>query len=413
MDPNQKRRDYPGWEELREGCDSIEGLSIPERREAQNALRLLEDMFGSDFPAVAYADGHPMREYLLNRVPWTRRWLIHFAEVLEKLPLWENYQSLEERLRNRTGFGEGLSVLETAYKFSTGGFAVSVDPLVEIGRKPKKPDLKVQDASDGTELFVEVSVLYESQAVREAYRISQTILFSLLPCRPKMHYSARLLKSLAPRHLSEVQDTVQRFIQECKGENKFGELILPKVIELAIAPDDERVILEDWARPRGLEVDGLSGPPFDSNEIARTKTKIKGELCQLPPGFPNILVIENNSIFAHARDTAAILGDFEEEVYRYPHLLFMVLCGRGFGEGEDMVVQEDRHLLIQRSMFHSFVEQQMLVLNRFCESPVCQTAIQRLQGVFTGHCRVGIHPSSSRPSHDCADREFRPDDSAS
>jgi len=53
----------------------------------------------------------------------------------------ENYPNLLNRLKDKEKFGEGLSALEIAYKFSKAGFKISVDPSIDVSGQKKIPPL--------------------------------------------------------------------------------------------------------------------------------------------------------------------------------------------------------------------------------------------------------------------------------
>ena len=95
-----------------------------------------------------------------------------------------------------------------------------------------------------------------------------------------------------------------------------------------------------------------------------------------------ILVVENTSLFSHAQDVDVIVSELQQEVRRHPHLLLMDLRGAGFGKGEDIVVKQNSHLLVQRSRFGVMVEQQIILLNGLCKFQVRPATIDRLQAAF-------------------------------
>jgi hypothetical protein len=101
---------------------------------------------------VAFSEGHPICYYITNLAPWTRKWIIWFAEALEELKNQENYSSLLKRIKDKTKFEEGVSILEIGFKFSKAGFKITIDPITEVSERKKIPDLKIIDKDTEKEL---------------------------------------------------------------------------------------------------------------------------------------------------------------------------------------------------------------------------------------------------------------------
>src|SRR2546426_10756658 len=76
--------------------------------------------------------------------------------------------TLKRRLRDPEGFREALSVLMVASKVCRSGFNVHIDVRAEREGRVKLPDLKLQDPETNDELYVEVTIVGDSQTAREA-----------------------------------------------------------------------------------------------------------------------------------------------------------------------------------------------------------------------------------------------------
>lgn len=307
----EKHEDYMDWEKLAQHCETLDGLTEFEKDRAKRAFLLLNKEFGDDFLKGAFIDHHPIVQHIVNLAPWTCKWIMWFAEAIKEMKDQVNYPNLLSRLRDKEKYGEGLSVLEIAYKLSKAGFRISIDPSVNASGRPKIPDLKVCNEDNGEELFVEVSIQGESIIRKEAWQTMQRIHDPLWHSVPFMHYCGRIHKILADRHLDDIAKKVEKIIERVRKENAFHELVIEGIIEMGIASEDDKEILQKWAMERGLKVGEFSGPPFDVNEILRTKRKIEHEQKQLPNNNPNIVVVINNALFFHAQDIRQIISELE------------------------------------------------------------------------------------------------------
>jgi hypothetical protein len=378
-----KPEDWTNWEKLIEDCGAYNELTRIEKNKARCALIFLKHEFGEEFLVKALEGFHPIMYYFVNSAPWTRRWLTRFADALKTLMTKEGYPSLLERLKDKAGFFEGESVLEVAYKLSKAGFRVSIDPLTSVNGKV--PDLKLTNEETGEELFVEVSVQQQSLNHAKAIRTFDEFFNQLSPFHG-LTYCGRIFKILSERHMAEVVEMVRNKIDVAKKENSFQELIIEKTIELGIAPYKDNDVLAEWAKSRGLELGRFTGPPFNVDEIPRTRMKIEREQLQLPQNSPNILVIENNDLFRSARDIRREISELEECLYDFSNLLCFI--GIGLLEGydgtiQDKLVKKDQHIIVKRLREDSIIEQCMILRNRFCDFEVTSATINKIYLAFS------------------------------
>lgn len=373
--------DWKNWEKLIQRCDTIEELTDVEKEKTKRAFLFLKREFGEEFLEYAVDGLHPIAYYIINSAPWTSKWLTRFAEALKSLKEVDGYASLVQRLKHRDKFFEGESVLEVAYKFSKAGFKITVDPLTIENKKV--PDLKIVNEEAKEELFVEVSNQQQSinysKALRTFDKISEPLTFLVfLNC----YSCGRVFKVLSERHLSEIVKQINERIELMKNEDAFQELIIDDTIELAIAPNKDKDILEKWAESRGLKVGEFRGPLINADELQRTKAKIQREQEQLPRNSPNILVIGNNNLFFNLHDVRKGIGELEECVYEFSHILFFIVRGDYEGTAENEIIMKDQHLFIKRSREDLNVEQYMILLNRYCDFPVSPATISKVYLAF-------------------------------
>ena len=378
-----KPEDWTNWEKLIEQCNTYVELTDIEKEKAKCALLLLKQEFGEEFLKKAFEELHPIMYYFINSAPWTRKRLTRFADALTALRTREGYPSLLERLKDKNRFLEAESVLEIAYKFSKASFRIIIDPSTSVNRKV--PDLKIRNEENGEELFVEVSVQHESMNHTKAIRTFDEFFNQLSPfCG--LTYCGRIFRILSERHITEILGLVKDKIEAAKKENAFQELMIEDTIELGIAPFKDNDVLAAWAKSRGLELGRFIGPPFNVNEIPRTRIKIEREQLQLPRNSPNILVIGNNNLFRSARDIKREISELEECLYDFSNLLFFI--GIGFFESHGQTIQEElvkknQHIVFKRLREDSIIEQCMILRNRFCDFEVTSATISKIYMAFS------------------------------
>src|SRR5258708_25931985 len=198
----ERPEDYLDWTKLIQHCDEFEELTAIEKEQAKRAFQFLRQEFGEDF--LSSEPSHPFVSNVINLAPWTRKWIVWFAEALRELKDQENYARLLARLKDKGKFTEANSVLEIGYKCSKAGFSVTIDPVVVVSGKSKVPDLKLLNQATNEELFVEISILGESMKAKDASQTSNGIFESLWRRVPFVEYSARISKTLAETHLTEI-----------------------------------------------------------------------------------------------------------------------------------------------------------------------------------------------------------------
>jgi len=381
----EKTDDYKNWDKLIQHCEVLEGLTDFEREKAKHAFHFLREELGEEFLNEAFDKRHPICQYIINLAPWTRKWLTWFAEALKELRRQENYSSLLNRIKDESKFNEGLSVLEFAYKFSKAGFEVSIDPVIKISNREKIPDLMLIDKDTREKLFVEVSEVGKSRLVWNAFQTMQRIIDPLWSSVPFIHYCGQIHKILSQPHLEFIVKKIKEITEKVKEENSFQELVIEDVIEIGIAPEKDIQLLEKWAAERGLKVGEFSGPPFNVDEILRTKRAIEKEQRQLPREYPNVLIIRNNNLFFYIRDIRKLISELEEEVYEYQHLLISIIAGKYLGKREDIISMKDQHVFIKKTTIDSLVEQYIILLNKFCEHKIYPGTITKIYNAFKNY----------------------------
>jgi hypothetical protein len=381
----QRLEDCYDWDKLIQHSQTLEGFTPFEKEKCKRAFRFLREELGEEFLKVAFTEGHPICNYITNLAPWTRRWIIWFAEALEELKGQENYSSLLKRIKNRSKFEEGILILGLSFRFLKADFKITIDPIAEVSEGRKTPDLKIIDVDTGEELFVEISRIHRSEIEKRAQQTTEAITNILWQSIPFLHFCGRIHKTLSKKHLSEVVRKVEEMVEKVKKDKTFHELIIDDVIEIGIATEEDIEVLRKWALNRRLQVGELIGPSFDVNETLRTKRTIEKEQKQLPQKYPNIVIIRNNNLFFTTRDIRKAISELEEEVYEYPHLLFVIILGEHLGITQNILFMKNQHVYLEKSSIEPIVEKYIILFNRFCGHKISPAVITKIYNSFKNY----------------------------
>lgn len=369
---------FRSWDKLAAQCDGITDLSPIEREQAKRAFRALQELLGQDFMELAIEKRHPLLREFVNLAPWTRKQVVWFADSLNALKSGRNFDGLLQRLRDPSRYGEAMSVLRAATALSKAGFGIEFDPAIEGFQKV--PDLQITHLRTKERAFVEITALGQSEVASAADRTAWAINSHILFATPFLNFCARIHRSLSESHLAEIVQQVQATV--AAGRSEFRALVIDGILELAIAPDADRGLLEQWAASRGLKVGTMEGPRFGVDEIQRVRGKINKKRHQLPTNAANVLIIEGFHPVLDGRPIEAITAEIAEGLYDHPHLLACIVAGGYMGSGNAESRMYGQHAHIRRIKFDVHVEEYLVLLNRFCAVPVSPGLVSDLYRAY-------------------------------
>jgi hypothetical protein len=262
-----------------------------EREQAELALCHLRSLFGDDLNAVPAL----VLRTLFNTAPWTCNWLAWLSDSVVRLSSAVGIDSLRERLADPRRFMEAYSVLQVAERLHMVGLEISIDIPVMVGARERIPDLQVRDSETGEMFFAEVSVLFISERQAAGSGAFDQLSRQLVQT-PGIAFAGRLL-SLPADDVSGIANRLTWELVEMQHCPGLREIMLPNVLELAIAPAEQMHIVEEWAVKRGLQLGSFAGPPNVIDLGARFRQKVAVKVEQLPPERSNLLVIPAQELF--------------------------------------------------------------------------------------------------------------------
>lgn len=345
-------KDYESWDFLIEEILTIKGLTSLQRKRARKAFQFLSGELGKGFPKRIMGERHPFAYQFVNRAPWTRIWLTWLASALRELKKQDEYGRLLKRIKNTEKLFEALTVLKVAYKFSKTGFSILFDPEVTVNGRSKIPDM-VLNGIQNSKIYVEVSEMQTSEKKQEAFITGFRISEHITRAHPRVLYSGKIYKIMEDPDISRISEMAEELGNKANTENEMKLLCLEGV-EIAAAPQGKDAVIEKWAKERGFEVNNLLWPAVFSNEIRRTKRKIRTEHKQLPKEYLNVIVIIKNDWFWE--NLLAVIGELEKEFSKHQNLLAVIILCEYLDQIETKVGVINGSVIYQKQLFDVVAE---------------------------------------------------------
>jgi hypothetical protein len=298
---------------------------------------------------------------------------------------------------------EAHSLIEVAHKFSCSGFHVEFEPSVQVKNvhgvvRTKKPDLKLTERITGQGLYVEVSRLRKSagqnltsatyhtiwNVVHNAMWLDPEALKNITKPRHVLPF-AILHRGIEEDELRDIVSQLQTLIEKSRDSMQFAELVIPDTIEVACASYDHHERGREWAAAKGMrEADLVQGPDILTDEIARTKVKIREKLKQLPDDIPGVIVLpasENLIFFVY--DIQGLVASLAEEVEKSSKLLTLIMF-HSFDEGgrESFSVEIGSHTFCREVRSDGSTQQSLLVQNANFNLPVAGDIMDKVKSAF-------------------------------
>lgn len=388
------------WDRYIEEIDLIETFTAEERQRAQAAVYTLKALLGDDdWLRDAVRKRHPIFSDLANNAVWSRRMLIRMVEAIETLRNCSNFVTVTERLQKADKYVEAASVLELAYKFHLAGFEITFDPSIKITRKDgssadKVPDFKVTDTETGEDIFVEVSALgYNDTQIKNSrtYDILLRVVMGLRSTHRVMAH-VQFFHALDDDLLQVAIEVIKKVMESAQTSGTFQSAIIPGLIEVGAAPQDQIDVAEDWAIGRGIEpTQPVQGPEIDlTKELKRlVMDKIGKEAKQLPKDRPGIIIITmDRTLLFFAWPLENILKGLVDRMKKaYAQLVCVAVTRRHYGDGKQEAVKltsSADYSIIEKVMVEPLQETTIVVPHKACLHSSAPSIVAKVQQAFSG-----------------------------
>lgn len=373
------------WDALNEHIQLQDQLTDSLKKDCSVALEFLKDTLGTDFLKQAWKTCHPFRLHVLNEAPWTREWLIRFADELLVIRGYPGYGQLLWKLKRSSDWSEARSVMQVALKMRRAGLEPS---FVQAVSQKRTPDLRVTDPSSGVSLNVEVTALHTSAPDKEADFAFNVVTNAMFLVQPRIGYSGCLLAPISPRRALELGRQVEAATKEAIATGHLVQVFEPGEILMAVGPFDSPE-LESWCTEHGMQV-GFSGPPVGVGEARRVEGKIGSKIRrgQMPADQPGLLAVYSFWPPLHTGSPASVLARLGDCVAEAPNLVGCVVFSNIFTiagvPASSEITQYGDHWVrtVTQDGVGNGYNMTILIANRACSHPVKSATWEKIKTSF-------------------------------
>jgi hypothetical protein len=233
----------------------------------------------------------------------------------------------------------------------------------------------------GIYFYVEVSTnTVDTKTVHNMETMS-TISELIIPNYPSLIYSGIIHRGLAKKHLDEITEKTKSAIERCINEKSFQEVFEENVIELGLTISESNPEFEAWCSKRGLKPRQCYMPGTETNQINRIIAQIDKKQNQVPKECPNIIVLRNDYLF-HKLTPRELIGNLEEEVFRYEHVMMTIVYGVNGVLSDNALEEHGYHLYIRKRYFDALNYEFLILFNRFCKFDVPKETTEKIFSAF-------------------------------
>jgi len=352
-------------------------LPEPIKDQVLKAISFLRSELGEDFLANVIVPNptlnfpkpnHPIHNTLAYISDWNAKSLISLAKMINELKLHNIfYKKIIDKLKKPEHYLEGLSILNTAYKFLKAGFYIEVEPNVNN----KTPDLRITDRENGVAMLLEVTFLGRSRSAEQSLATSQKIIKYLEDNGQGITANIKIYTLLSEDDLTEIiTNGIPNAIAKARNTGRMQKYSLNQKIDVTLIPHKDQTRREIT----------INGPPYSTPEVGRLIGRIKEKYKGLPEGYPKIIVIQAN--FLLLSDYSSVISELEAAINNFSELLFVAIINEYSGAREE----EIREVLGISKYIKRFNglnnERDFILFNKKCQIVIPEATKKKLYIVY-------------------------------
>ena len=330
---------YRDWAEIARSFERAESLGAEEIEEIRSAIDYLRQKLGKDFfrriearwgirhPAFRLLLGVPS-PFAFGRV--VRQRLIKWTADLRVLEGCQNLGRVLADLGIVNKCQHAYCLIKAAARLHREGMGILFEPPSPDLNGRKRPDAFVEYALTRERFFVELSCQWLADAQLKPFFRMMSIQETIRTIRPDLRHAGRLWKCLSQIHFEEVLQRIEIASRLAAREERLVEVLDGDALEMVICPPQRLEDLAKWCGERGFPSEEFAGPPDRTDGPRRLGDKIGEKQAQLPPGYPNVLLLENNFLFSRRPAVEGLISELEEEVYKCPHVAAVIVRGQRY-----------------------------------------------------------------------------------
>ncbi len=375
------------WEDHINSLEKMEGWHALEKQQAREALEYLQRVLGDDFLArsrerVPSIGHHPMLAKLSNFAPSSRRDLTRFAEYLRALEDSQNHGKVLARLHDAVQFNHDELLIKLAAKLVWQGLRASFEPTMPERKNLRQPDLKLDGPLTGETVFLEVATQAPAKRWREATDANSAVFNAVFGISLDLCFSGRWHKTPSKQALGDLLERIKASARRALNERSIDFVQEENTLQMAVCHRGQRAtLLDPWSKERGLSC-GFLGPTAVRNDTFRLKLKIQRKQGQLPRDNANVIVILAPDAFLGLGGVRRVIGEVEEEVFKYDHVHFTIVHGEYVDDREVPFVGQTGGHQYTRRIVDGTVENDLLLLNRDSRMKLSPNLLAKFYRVF-------------------------------
>ena len=375
------------WKHHIDGLERMDGFHGLEKHQAKEALQYLQRVLGDDFLSKCsagdpYVARHPFLMLLANFAPCSRRDIARFAGHLRTLEGSQNLENVLARLHDVTQFGHDALLIRSAANLVGEGLRASFEPTMPERKNQRQPDLKLDDPLTGETVFLEVATQAPAKRWREATDANSAVFNAVFGISLDLCFSGHWHKTPSKQALGDLLERIKASARRALNERSIDFVQEENTLQMAVCHRDQRATLFDpWSKERGLSC-GFLGPTIIRNDTFRLKLKIQRKQGQLPRDNANVIVILAPDAFLGLGGVRRVIGDVEEEVFKYDHVHLTIVHGEYIDDREVPFVGQTGGHQYTRRIVDGTVENDLLLLNRDSRMKLSPNLLAKFYRVF-------------------------------
>jgi len=323
---NMSWEELMSWDHFIKVTDFIEGLSIEEKELAKEAYRSLKNILGEDFLKDMMYRNHPLLMKISNRIPNARKWVIQFANTLEKIKTSPKFPKL---IQNLIHHGDTtLTEIAIIGKFVSNDFNVKIYPDILINSKSKETDIVINLPIYLKDIFVEVTVLELPTIQKEVEEIWDKIDNTIRGVNFSLFITTVVYNKISNKHLQKILEKIKLIAHDVTSSQIFRFYSEENLLDVGISFSSQSQEYLDWCKTKRIEPNSYSEKFINIDERSRLQLKVNKKLeqvLQLPIDNPGILVIHSNNLFGILGSYKTYMTALQQMIAKYDNIIALIL----------------------------------------------------------------------------------------
>ncbi|TGK74915.1 hypothetical protein EHQ27_06265, partial [Leptospira wolffii] len=258
------------FEDLCNEAISREDISEDYKPRIKIATAIFERLLGNELWNMRDFMDHYLYQYIMNTAPWTRNWLVWFADALRDIEGSNNFNKTLNSFKRSSLSREKFQILRNAYRFKQAGFEIAFEPPLLINNKSAESDIEIVNKKTTDTLLVEITEVNESDQSKEAWDSFSSMIDYLSRNYIGYQYSGELRRVVSDNTMEEIFRRIDNAVEKVNSDNLFQIIDIENLIKLAIGKYDDPY-LPNWCEKNGYQINAFSGPGVTVDETHRTK----------------------------------------------------------------------------------------------------------------------------------------------